>query len=104
MDDHERRLRGGMTRGDMLGESLMFAMSGVRLHIGQRFVPVRLTDEQREEIAGKVVANMTKHKDVWNLDEPLLNFFQGATMSATNFVALREVCPDSSSSQRLQCA
>jgi len=63
-----------MTRGDMLRESLMFAMNGVKLQMGQRFVPVRLTDEQREDIASKVVANMTKHRDVWNLDEPLPNF------------------------------
>ena len=40
-------------------------------------MPLRLTDEQRTEIAGKVMANMSKHKDVWNLDEPLPIFFKG---------------------------
>jgi hypothetical protein len=66
-----------MTRGDLLRESLAFAMIDVKLKLGQRFMPLRLTDEQRAEIAGKVVANMSKHRDVWNLDEPLPNFFQG---------------------------
>ncbi len=40
-------------------------------------MPVPLTDEQREVIAGQVVANMTKHKDIWNLDEILPNYFEG---------------------------
>jgi hypothetical protein len=52
----------------------MFAMIDVKLKLGKRFMPLRLTDEQREEIAQKVVANMTKHRDVWNLDQPLPNF------------------------------
>jgi hypothetical protein len=63
-----------MTRGDLLRESLMFAMIDVKLKLGKRFLPLRLTDEQREEIAHKVVANMTKHRDIWNLDQPLPNF------------------------------
>jgi hypothetical protein len=66
-----------MTRGDLLRESLAFAMIDVKLKLGQRFMPLRLTDEQRTEIATKVVANMTKHRDVWNLDEPLPNFCHG---------------------------
>jgi hypothetical protein len=53
-----------MTRGDLLRESLAFAMTGVKLQLGRRFIPLRLTDEQRAEIAGKVVANMTKHRDI----------------------------------------
>ena len=63
----------------MLRSSLMFAMIDLKLKLGKRFIPMRLTDEQRTEIAGKVVANMTKHKDIWNLDEPLPlpDFFQG---------------------------
>jgi hypothetical protein len=52
-------------------------MIDVKLKLGQRFMPLRLTDEQRTEIATKVVANMTKHRDVWNLDEPLPNFCHG---------------------------
>jgi hypothetical protein len=49
-------------------------MIDVKLKLGKRFLPLRLTDEQREEIAHKVVANMTKHRDIWNLDQPLPNF------------------------------
>jgi hypothetical protein len=63
-----------MTRGDMLRESPMFAMIDLKFQFGRRFVPLRLTDEQRTDIASKVVANMTKHRDVWNLDELLPNF------------------------------
>jgi hypothetical protein len=35
-----------------------------------------MTDEPRAEIAEKVVKNMTKHRDVRNLDELLPNFHQ----------------------------
>jgi hypothetical protein len=66
-----------VTRGDLLRESLAFAIINLKIKLGQRFMPLRLTDKPRAEIAGKVVANMSKHKDVWNLDEPLPNFFQG---------------------------
>lgn len=66
-----------MTRGQMLRESLAYAMLGLKIQIGQRFVPLKLTDQQRAEVAAKVVANMAKHKDVWNLDEPLPNFQPG---------------------------
>lgn len=55
----------------MLRESLAFAMSDVKIKLGQRFVPLKLTEEQRSEIARKVVANMAKHKDIWSLDEEL---------------------------------
>jgi hypothetical protein len=66
-----------MTRGDLLRESLGYAMIGLKIQLGQRFMPLRLTDEQRAVIATKVVANMSQHGDIWNLDEPLPNFHHG---------------------------
>jgi hypothetical protein len=66
-----------MTRGDLLRESLGYAMIGLKIQLGQRFMPLRLTDEQRAVIATKVVANMSQHGDTWNLDEPLPNFHHG---------------------------
>ena len=52
-------------------------MIGLKIQLGQRFMPLRLTDEQRAVIATKVVANMSQHGDIWNLDEPLPNFHHG---------------------------
>jgi hypothetical protein len=46
-------------------------MSGISMQFGKRFLPMKLTDLQRAQIAQKVVANMSKHKDIWNLDERL---------------------------------
>ena len=66
-----------MTRGDLLRESLAFAMIGLKIQLGQRFMPLKMTDEQRAIIAAKVVANMSMHKDIWNLDEPLATFHHG---------------------------
>jgi len=66
-----------VTRGDLLREALGFAVIGLKIQLGQRFMPLRLTDEQRAEIAAKVVANMSQHGDIWNLDEPLPNFHHG---------------------------
>ena len=66
-----------MTRGDLLREALAFAMLGLKIQLGQRFMPLKLTDEQRAVIAAKVVANMSKHRDIWNLEEPLPDFHHG---------------------------
>ena len=66
-----------MTRGDLLREALAFAMMGLKIQLGQRFMPLKLTEEQRAVIAAKVVANMSKHVDIWHLDEPLSNFHHG---------------------------
>ena len=63
-----------MTRGDLLRESLQYAMSGISLQFGRRFLPIKFTEEQRATIAQKVVANMSKYKDIWNLDERLPDF------------------------------
>jgi hypothetical protein len=66
-----------VTRGDLLREALEFAMIGLKIQLGQRFMPLKFTEEQRAVIAAKVVANMSKHVDIWNLDEPLPNFRHG---------------------------
>jgi len=55
----------------------MFAMIGLKLHLGKRFVPMKLTDEQRRELAEKTIANLTKHRDGWKLDEPIPEFTHG---------------------------
>ena len=34
------------TRGHILQSSIAFALVGVKLHLGRRFVPVRLTEER----------------------------------------------------------
>ncbi len=60
-----------MKRGEVLKFSLAFAMRGVTLQLGKRFVPLKLTEEQRYEIAGKVIANLTKYGDFWRLDEDM---------------------------------
>ena len=57
------------TRGHILQSSIAFALVGVKLHLGRRFVPVRLTEEQRYDIAEQVVLHLRKYGDTWKLDE-----------------------------------
>jgi hypothetical protein len=38
------------TRGKMLRERIAFALREVKVHIGNRFVPLKLTEEQRYAI------------------------------------------------------
>jgi hypothetical protein len=57
------------TRGYMLRHSLAFALRTVKLQLGRRFLPVRLTEEQRFDIAGQVVRDLKNYNDPWKLDE-----------------------------------
>jgi ABC-type transport system involved in Fe-S cluster assembly fused permease/ATPase subunit len=49
-------------------------MSGISMQFGKRFLPIKFTEEQRVTIAQKVVANMSKYTDIWNLDARLTDF------------------------------
>lgn len=59
------------TRGEMLRHSIAFNLRGIKLHLGQRFVPLKLTEEQRYDIADKVIAKLNGRSDLWKLNEPM---------------------------------
>jgi hypothetical protein len=54
------------TRGQMLRDCIAFALRGVKLHLGKRFVPLKLTEEQRYAVGDEVVRKL---RDPWKLDE-----------------------------------
>ncbi|WP_157100600.1 hypothetical protein [Rhodoplanes sp. Z2-YC6860] len=56
------------TRGKMLRDTIAFALRGIKLHMGKRFVPLKLTEEQRYKIGDEVVRKL---KDQWKLDEDM---------------------------------
>ena len=49
--------------------SIAFALRTVKLHLGRRFVPVRLTEQQRYEIGDQVVNDLKNYGDPWKLDD-----------------------------------
>lgn len=57
------------TRGKILRDSIAFHLSGIKLQLGQRFVPLRLSEEQRYNVADKVVAKLKERSGFWELDE-----------------------------------
>jgi len=59
------------TRGQMLRNSIAFCLRGIKLHLGQRFMPLKLTEEQRYDIADKVIEKLNGRSDLWQLNEPM---------------------------------
>jgi hypothetical protein len=59
------------TRGSVLRFCIAFALSGVKLHVGKRFLKPDLTEEQRYAAADRVIAALRKRHGYgpW-LDQP----------------------------------
>jgi hypothetical protein len=62
------------TRGKMLRDCIAFALREAKLHICKRFVPLKLTEEQRYAIGDEMVSKL---KDSWKLDETMLENLPG---------------------------
>jgi hypothetical protein len=52
----------------MLRDCIAFALRGVKLHLGKRLVPLKLTEEQRYAVGDEVVSKL-QHS--WKLDEEM---------------------------------
>ena len=59
------------TKGSILRFSIAFAISNVKLHLGKRFVPLKLTEQQRYAIADDTIRELRKHGGWKDLDEPV---------------------------------
>jgi hypothetical protein len=51
-------------KASLLRFSIAYALQGIKVQVGSRFVKVGLTDEQRHEVAAKVVNHMRDYS-VW---------------------------------------
>jgi hypothetical protein len=59
------------TRGSVLRFCIAFALRGVRLHVGKRFLKPELNEEQRYAAADRVIATLReRHGYAPWLDEP----------------------------------
>lgn len=80
------------TRGYILQSSIAFALIKVKLQFGRRFVPVRLTEEQRFEIAAQVVRHLKQYGDpleAWGaISRAQTSALRRLAMSVTYYVAL----------------
>ena len=59
------------TKGSILRFSLAFAISSVKLHLGKRFLPLKLTEDQRYAIADDTIRELRKHGGWRDLDDPV---------------------------------
>ncbi len=59
------------TKGDVLVFQIGYALRGVRLQYGKRFMKLALTEEQRYAAAERVIAELRKHGGWEWLDEPM---------------------------------
>jgi hypothetical protein len=60
------------TKASLLRFSIAYALKGVRLHIGQQFYKLGLTEAQRREVAASAVEEMRKYGEWKDLDEEIL--------------------------------
>jgi len=61
----------GETKGSILRFSLAFALRSVKLHLGRRFVPLKLTEEQRDAIADDTIRELRRYGAYRDLDDPI---------------------------------
>jgi hypothetical protein len=57
------------TKGSLLRFSIAYALSSVKLHLGRRFVALKLTEEQRYAIAEQTIEQMRKFGEWKELDD-----------------------------------
>jgi hypothetical protein len=61
----------------MLRDAIAFALRGVKVQLGRRFLRLGLTEEQRYGIGEQVVRDLKKYNDPWKLEENVPEQTQG---------------------------
>ena len=61
----------GETKGSILWFSIAFALRGVKLHLGKRFLPLKLSEEQRYAIAADTIRELRRYGAYKDLDDPI---------------------------------
>ena len=60
------------TKGSLLRFAIWYALGRVKVHIGQRFYALGLTDEMRTQIAADVVNDMRRYSQWPELDDEVV--------------------------------
>lgn len=59
------------TKGSILRFYIAFALSGVRVQLGRQFFKLGLSEEQRYDVADRVVSSLRDRHGYRDLDEPV---------------------------------